>query len=43
MDTLKRLAEKNKAQEKHRRNEYFLTTVMMLVLSPSFFGIAIDV
>jgi len=43
MDTLEKLAEKNKAQEKHRRNEYFLTTVMMLVLSPSFFGIAIDV
>ncbi|MDO6777604.1 hypothetical protein Q4591_19895 [Shewanella sp. 3_MG-2023] len=43
MDTLEKLAEKNKAQEKHRRNEHFFTTVMMLVLFPFFFGIAIDV
>ncbi|BBN81546.1 hypothetical protein PA25_15310 [Pseudoalteromonas sp. A25] len=43
MDTLEKLAEKNKAQEKHRRNEHFLTTVMVLVLFPFFFGIAIDV
>ncbi|MBO1271270.1 hypothetical protein J3L11_06340 [Shewanella sp. 4t3-1-2LB] len=43
MDTLEKLAEKNKAQAKHRRNEHFLTTVMMLVLFPLFFGIAIDV
>ncbi|QYJ73315.1 DUF4386 domain-containing protein [Shewanella sp. FJAT-51649] len=43
MDTLEKLAGKNKAQEKHRRNEHFLTTVMLLVLFPFFFGIAIDV
>lgn len=43
MDTLAKLSDKNKAQEKHRSNERFLTTVMVLVLIPCFFGIAIDV
>ncbi|QYK06871.1 hypothetical protein [Shewanella zhangzhouensis] len=43
MDTLEKLAEKNKVQEKHRHSDNFLTTVMILVLLPLFFGIAIDV
>ena len=43
MDTLEKLAKKNKAQEKHRSSERFLTTAMMLVLIPFLFGIAIDV
>jgi hypothetical protein len=43
MDTLAKLADKNKAQEKHRSKERFLTTVVVLVLIPCFFGIAIDV
>ncbi|EGM70781.1 hypothetical protein SOHN41_01269 [Shewanella sp. HN-41] len=43
MDVLEKLAEKNKAQEKHRSNERFVTIVLLLILVPCLFGIAIDV
>jgi hypothetical protein len=43
MDTLEKLAQKNKAHQKHLSNDRFSTVVMILVLVPFLFGIAIDV
>lgn len=43
MDTLQKLAQKNNAHQKHQSNERFSTIVMILVLVPLLFGIAIDV
>ena len=43
MDTLEKLAQKNKAQQKYQSNDRFSTVVMILVLVPFLFGIAIDV
>jgi uncharacterized membrane protein len=43
MDTLEKLAQKNKAHRKHQSNDRFSTVVMSLVLVPFLFGIAIDV
>lgn len=42
MDTLEKLSKKNKDHPKHQSNERFLLSIMMLVLIPFIFGIAID-
>ncbi|QQX79817.1 hypothetical protein JK628_20285 [Shewanella sp. KX20019] len=43
MNTLQKLADKNKTHDMHRNSEHFLTLVMFLVLFPFLFGIAIDI
>ncbi|MFD2097745.1 hypothetical protein ACFSJ3_17275 [Corallincola platygyrae] len=42
MDALEKLAAKNKAHQKQRRGERFLSAVMFLVLIPSILGIVVD-
>lgn len=43
MDTLEKLAQKNKAHQKQQSNDRFSTVAMILVLVPFLFGIAIDI